>query len=489
MEDALVEVGSEESLPMRAALARTRASLFGADVQPTRLGRFELLRVLGRGASGVVHRAHDPKLGRDVALKVYPKHADAELARRIKREARVSAGLDHPNIVTVFDTGEEGGRLWVAMELVEGETLRSSLAKGPKTWSTWKPVALSIARGIEAAHRLGVVHRDIKPENILLGADGRVAVADFGLAALAPTTAPGETSVTSAGGTPAYMSKKPNRFGATYAQITPDTFLARLCALVPPPRAHTVLYYGVLSAHHKLRFAVVPRPDEPEPPPKQLSLFIPRGQLEFPAITTLLHAQLRDAAPSRLPWMTLLARVFRVGISGCSRCCGPMRVTRAVTTPQEIAAELRGAPPAAASRSGRTTPAVLAIARSPLSLAPPARRFAPRSSRRACQWTPCVCGPLWVAHFPLKWLGTRWLSFTRHRDPAPLRSPALPPPSQAPRPYSSIPAFSHSISPKRRDAAPLRSPALPPPSQAPRPYSSIPAFSHFISPKRCRSLS
>ncbi len=69
------------------------------------------------------------------------------------------------------------------------------------------------------------------------------------------------------------------------AQMTPDTFLARLCALVPPPRAHTVLYYGVLSAHHKLRSAIVPRADEPEP--KQLSLFIPRGQLELPAITTL----------------------------------------------------------------------------------------------------------------------------------------------------------------------------------------------------------
>ena len=94
-----------------------------------------------------------------------------------------------------------------------------------------------------------------------------------------------------------------------------------------------------------LRSAIVPRADEPEPPPKQLSLFIPRGQLELPAITTLLHAQLRDAAPSRLPWMTLLARVFRVDISVCSRCCGPMRVTRAVTTPQDIAAELRGARP------------------------------------------------------------------------------------------------------------------------------------------------
>ena len=72
--------------------------------------------------------------------------------------------------------------------------------------------------------------------------------------------------------------------------MTPDTFLARLCALVPPPRAHTVLYYGVLSAHHALRSAVVPCAEEPEPAPKQLSLFIPRGQLELPAITTLLHA-------------------------------------------------------------------------------------------------------------------------------------------------------------------------------------------------------
>ena len=103
--------------------------------------------------------------------------------------------------------------------------------------------------------------------------------------------------------------KKPNRFGATFAQMTPDTFLARLCALVPPPRAHTVLYYGVLSAHHALRSAVVPRTDEPEP--KQLSLFIPRGQLELPAITTLLHAQLRDAAPSRLPWTLPVLGRFR----------------------------------------------------------------------------------------------------------------------------------------------------------------------------------
>lgn len=139
--------------------------------------------------------------------------------------------------------------------------------------------------------------------------------------------------------------KKPNRFGATYAQMSPHTFLARLCALVPPPRAHTVLYYGVVSAHHALRSAVVPRADEPAPEPKQLALFVPRGAIELPGTTILLVAQLRDAAPSRMSWMTLLARVFRIDISVCARCSGPMRVTRGFTTPEDIAAELHGARP------------------------------------------------------------------------------------------------------------------------------------------------
>ena len=138
--------------------------------------------------------------------------------------------------------------------------------------------------------------------------------------------------------------KKPNRCGATYAQMTPDTFLARLCALVPPPGAHTVRYYGVLAGHHALRSRIIPRPADP-PPPKQLALFVPHGTLELPAITTLLDSQLRSGAPHRLSWMTLLARVFRIDISVCPRCAGPMRVTRAVTTPEDIAAELRGARP------------------------------------------------------------------------------------------------------------------------------------------------
>jgi len=138
--------------------------------------------------------------------------------------------------------------------------------------------------------------------------------------------------------------KKPTRCWATYAQMTPDTFLARLCALVPPPGAHTVRYYGVLAGHHALRSRIIPRPEEP-PTPKQLALFIPHGPLELPAITALLDSQLRSGVPRRLSWMTLLARVFRIDISICTRCAGPMRVTRAVTTPEDIAAELRGARP------------------------------------------------------------------------------------------------------------------------------------------------
>jgi len=176
--------------------------------------------------------------------------------------------------------------------------------------------------------------------------------------------------------------KKPNRFGATYAQMSPHTFLARLCALVPPPRAHTVLYYGVLSAHHGLGSAVVPHADEPAPEPKQLALFVPRGHVELPATTTLLEAQLRDAAPSRLSWMRLLARVFRIDIFVCARCSGPMKVTRFVTTPEEIAA---------AWACARTTPAVLGCALNAVGsdcLPVDARRFAPRSARRAWNLAP-----------------------------------------------------------------------------------------------------
>ena len=140
--------------------------------------------------------------------------------------------------------------------------------------------------------------------------------------------------------------KKPSRNGATYAQMTPERFLARLCALVPPPGAHTVRYYGVLAPRHALRARIIPTAEAQRTEPKPLSLFVLQGQLKLAAITKpALEQLLLDAAPHRLSWMSLLARVFRIDVSVCLRCRGPMRVVRAVTSPDEIAATLHAARP------------------------------------------------------------------------------------------------------------------------------------------------
>ncbi len=127
--------------------------------------------------------------------------------------------------------------------------------------------------------------------------------------------------------------KRPSRNGATYAQMSPGRFLARLCALVPPPGAHTARYYGVLAPRHVLRARVVPTPEATNIPTKQLSLFVPQGQLELAADTgPALDKQLLDVAPDRLSWMSLLARVFRFDVSVFQRCQGPMRVEGSEST-------------------------------------------------------------------------------------------------------------------------------------------------------------
>jgi hypothetical protein len=132
--------------------------------------------------------------------------------------------------------------------------------------------------------------------------------------------------------------------GSTYAQISPDTFLARLCALVPPPRFNMIRYFGVLASSHALRSRIVPHDRTRANEPKQLALFLSRNDHELAAITKPLRdEQLRDRPPTRLSWMRLLARVFRIDISVCSRCSGPMRIVRAVTDPDAIATELHGA--------------------------------------------------------------------------------------------------------------------------------------------------
>ena len=152
----------------------------------TRLGRYEIVDLLGSGAMGEVYRARDPQLGREVAIKVIQTEGtpSPERLRRFEIEARAVAQLSHPNVLTVFDVGERDGMAFVVFELLEGKTLRQLLAHGPLTSRHAVDLAVQVCHGLPAAHARDIVHRDLKPENLLITSDGRVKILDFGLAKL-----------------------------------------------------------------------------------------------------------------------------------------------------------------------------------------------------------------------------------------------------------------------------------------------------------------
>jgi len=170
-------------------------------------GRYEILDKLGEGAMGVVYRARDASLGRVVALKMLSADlgAEEELNQRFQREAEAIGRLSHPNIVTVYDVGEASGQLYMAMELLEGDDLRSLIEKRANVALPDRVrILVQICAGIAYAHSRGVVHRDIKPANILVGSDGRVKILDFGLARVSS-----RSTITRRGvilGTPDYMA-------------------------------------------------------------------------------------------------------------------------------------------------------------------------------------------------------------------------------------------------------------------------------------------
>ena len=151
-----------------------------------KLGPYEILSPLGAGGMGEVYRAKDPRLGRDVAIKVLPASfsADADRLRRFEQEARAAGILNHPNITAVYDIGQHDGAPYVVQELLEGETLRSVLGGGRISTRKAIDYALQIAHGMAEAHEKGIVHRDLKPENLFVTKDGRVKILDFGLAKL-----------------------------------------------------------------------------------------------------------------------------------------------------------------------------------------------------------------------------------------------------------------------------------------------------------------
>ena len=162
------------------------------------LGRYEILGPLGSGGMGEVYRARDPHLAREVALKVLPVRSDQDEAslRRFEQEARAVGRLNHPNLLTVFDSGRHQGSPFIVFELLEGETLRARLAPGGLPYRKAIEYGVQIARGLAAAHERGIVHRDLKPENVFVTDDGRIKILDFGLAKLQATPDVSETADT-----------------------------------------------------------------------------------------------------------------------------------------------------------------------------------------------------------------------------------------------------------------------------------------------------
>ena len=177
----------------------------------THLGPYEILAPIGAGGMGEVYRAHDPRLKRDVAIKVLPAGMATDRAHiaRFEREARAASALNHPNIVAVYDLGLEGQTYWIATELVQGEPLKNLIEHGPLPVRKSVEIATQIAGGLAAAHAAGVVHRDLKPGNIMVTRDGRVKIVDFGLAKrrIGVDAAPEDLTHTgTVMGTAAYMS-------------------------------------------------------------------------------------------------------------------------------------------------------------------------------------------------------------------------------------------------------------------------------------------
>jgi WD40 repeat protein/predicted Ser/Thr protein kinase len=237
------EDGGVEQRQRRAMVA---AALFDEPILSAKIGRFTIVRKLGAGGMGVVYVAYDEQLDRRVAVKLLRNTvATPEAQGRLEREAQAMARLSHPNVVTVHEVGRHDEQVFVAMEFVDGEDLRQWLARQKRDWREVLAVFLQAGEGLAAAHEGGIVHRDFKPDNVLVGNDGRVRVADFGLANSfhappEPAEMPMATdsqrsrlgvSLTRTGavvGTPAYMAPEQFRGAAIDAQADQFSFCVAL---------------------------------------------------------------------------------------------------------------------------------------------------------------------------------------------------------------------------------------------------------------------
>jgi serine/threonine protein kinase len=264
----------------------------------TRMGRYRVLGAVGRGAMGEVYDAYQEDLDRRVALKVsFGTGTLAEQKARLLREAKAAAKLSHSNVVAVYDAGTIEDRAFIAMELVEGETLDGWLARKPRKWREIVDVFFAAGRGLAAAHAAGIIHQDFKPQNVMIGVDGSVRITDFGLAQVVRND--DDATMPRAGallGTPAYMA--PEQFRCEFVDARADQF--SFCVAL-----HEALY----GTRPTLTRVGVPRPTlapkRRTRAPSSLHAIVWRGldpepNRRFPTMIALLGAI--DRASRQRPW-------------------------------------------------------------------------------------------------------------------------------------------------------------------------------------------
>ncbi|MBX7082470.1 MAG: protein kinase [Nannocystaceae bacterium] len=284
-----------------------------------RVGRFILLEPIGGGAMGEVWAARDPRLDREVALKRLRGDVTALRAKQL-REAQALARLAHPNVVSVFEVGVDAGHVYIAMERIHGPSLRAWLADGPPRARVLE-VFVQIARGLAAAHAVGLVHRDFKPDNVVVGADGRARVVDFGLASdggdelAALETSEAQPLPPRAPGTPAYMA--PEQFLGEAVDARADQFAYCVAMFEALLGARPFLGATRMALADAITHGRVTLPPSWRTLPRRIRTALLRGLQVAPAQRHADMPALIDAlAPPRRPWLiaTAAASAITVGV-------------------------------------------------------------------------------------------------------------------------------------------------------------------------------
>ncbi len=321
-------IGSAETMTLPDAEAGPARPGAAGLTTGTMVDRFVVLERLGEGGMGVVYSAFDPQLDRKVAIKFLRHEVGTE--ERLLREAQAMARLSHPNVVQVFDVGSYHGRVFVAMEFVEGSTLKAWLKERPRRWSEMWPVLRDAARGLAAAHAAGIVHRDFKPDNVLVDRAGRARVTDFGLARSAEGTGTGDPSGAAAA---APLGEPLTRTGAvvgTPMYMAPEQHLGEPTDAASDQFAFCVTLYEALYGARPFAGDTVPAlaaaviSGELTPPPRDSS--VPRWRRDlvlrglarapadrFPSIDALTAALDRDPVARRRRLLAAAVAVLLIG--------------------------------------------------------------------------------------------------------------------------------------------------------------------------------